>query len=101
MSEHEPPRYAPSWNDDPPAGTATGVGGAPEQPRSWYRKKRYLIPAGLVALFLAIGAVTGGDDPAPPTAAETTEAVETVSAEDAAAAEAAAAEERKAEESAA
>jgi len=30
--------------------------------RPWYRKKRFLIPAGVVALFIAIGATGGGDD---------------------------------------
>jgi len=33
--------------------------------RPWYKKKRVLIPAGVVAFFVVIAIATGGDDPAP------------------------------------
>jgi hypothetical protein len=59
-----PPEGWQLWTDEaaPPAGTPNDQSTA-DAPRPWYRKKRYLIPAGLIAV-IAIGASLsgGGDD---------------------------------------
>ncbi|MCM3659450.1 Ltp family lipoprotein [Georgenia satyanarayanai] len=39
--------------------------------RSWYKKKRFIIPGALVALSIGIAATGGEDEPAAPTAVET------------------------------
>lgn len=60
----------------------------PEQPearRPWYRKKRYLIPIGVIVALTIIGSVGGGEDPKPASTATarttvTTTATATVTA---------------------
>lgn len=46
-----------------PTGQAT-----PSPPRPWYRKKRFLIPLALIALFVVAGALGDGQEPANQTA---------------------------------
>jgi predicted 3-demethylubiquinone-9 3-methyltransferase (glyoxalase superfamily) len=50
--------FAPS-----PSDAAAPVAGVTKTPKAWYAKKRVLIPAGIVALFIMVGALNGGDDP--------------------------------------
>lgn len=47
----------------------TPVATAPKAKRAWYVKKRFLIPAGLVALFIAIAAGNSGGDGTEPVSA--------------------------------
>ena len=47
------------------------VQAAPKATRPWYAKKRVLIPAGIVALLIAMGALGGGGDDAAPVSADT------------------------------
>lgn len=91
--------WGPTTPPEPPATeNPDGASG-----RSWYKKKRFIIPGALVALFIGIGATGGEDEPAAPTAAGTTSAEPTsepsptVDAEAEKAAAEAAEEERKRE----
>jgi hypothetical protein len=59
---------------DAPASLAAGADAAttaPKAGKAWYAKKRVLIPAGIVALLIAIGALGGGGDDTAPVAADT------------------------------
>lgn len=57
----------------PSAAAANAAGGTtPKAGKAWYAKKRVLIPAGIVALLIAIPALgSGGDDDTTPVAADT------------------------------
>lgn len=57
-------QFADGWGGLPPAPPA--VGARPSQPpkRAWYARKRLLIPGGLLAFVITVGALgSGGDEP--------------------------------------
>lgn len=76
MTQYPPQPAGQPWGQSPEGLEPTGQ---PEfkAARPWYKKKRFIIPAGLLALFVAIGALGGGEgDPDVPSANQTTEVVE-------------------------
>lgn len=105
QDQHSPHGYPqePITGSTPTDGKAAKAAAQATHP--WYKKKRAIIPAGILALFIAIGVAGGGGDDTDPTAATSspsaTEDVQlaeaTVSAEDEAAQQARAAEEAAAE----
>jgi len=74
---HGPAQVGPA---DGPSGTATFASSQaptsaetlPSSPRPWFKKKRYVVPGGLLTAFVLIGALGGGGDDAsnPSTALE-------------------------------
>ena len=71
------------WTEHFAPGTveaAAPVAAAPKATRAWYAKKRLLIPAGIVALFIAIGALGGGGDDTTALAADSTPTAPSASA---------------------
>ena len=57
--------------------------------RAWYKKKRFIIPAGVVALLIAINMTGGGDDPVASGSGQTSQVEATTSTADASASAAA------------
>ena len=100
MTQYPQQQPGQPWGSLPPAQQPSGKEstGQPgvKSARPWFRKKRVVIPGGVVALFIAIGIATAGadDHPATPGSIETSTVAEATP--DAAAAEEAAAEERAA-----
>lgn len=69
MTQYPPP--SENLEPEPPTRSSADSRAAfPEQPpseavRPWYQKKRFMIPAALLGLFIAIGAIAGGGDDTP------------------------------------
>lgn len=62
MTNNTPPPNGQPWEQYP--GGQQPVGKAEAKPtRPWFKKKRVIIPAGVLALLIGIGSCGGGEDP--------------------------------------
>lgn len=109
MTESTTPIGAPGESvPSPPAGPSLTADATTAPTRSWFKKKRFIIPAGVLALFIFVGAINGGGDADEEQEAlsssdrivQTAAPVETLTPEEEAAAEAEAEAERIAQEEA-
>ena len=76
MTQYPPQPTGQPWDHAPAEPPLTGSEAKASRP--WYKKKRFIIPLGLVALLAAIGMLGGGEDvPVAPSSPDTSEVAET------------------------